>query len=375
MRLLALVTDAFGGSGGIARYNQNLMLALAQSAHVSEIVVLPRFAEAVPDLPAKVRQLGPSAGRIAWSARGLALAAQRGVDAVFCGHLNAAPLAAAIAGLRRAPLWVQVHGVDAWERRGVAHRRALRSAALVTSVSRYTRSRLLEWAELPPHRVRVLPNTVTPGYPPRRPRRNDLMARLGLTGRRVILTVGRLSASERYKGHDRLIAALPEIVARVHDAAYLIVGSGDDQPRLERLAQAAGVDDRVVFAGRVAEPELPDYFALADVFAMPSTGEGFGIVFIEAAASGVPVIGGNCDGSVDALADGRIGRLVDPHAPAEIEDAVIDALLGRHPVPADSEEMRRFAFARFAAHVDALVGALVPRSHLPRRSGSATARS
>ena len=191
-----------------------------------------------------------------------------------------------------------------------------------------------------------------------------------MTGRRVILTVGRLSASERYKGHDRIIAALPGIIACVPDAAYLIVGSGDDQPRLQRLAREAGVGDRVVFAGHVPDPELPDYFGLADVFAMPSTGEGFGIAFIEAAASGVPVIGGNCDGSVDALADGRIGRLVDPHAPAEIEGAVIDALLGRHPVPADSEEMRRFAFARFAAHVDALVGALVPRPHLARRCGA-----
>jgi hypothetical protein len=72
------------------------------------------------------------------------------------------------------------------------------------------------------------------------------------------------------------------------------------------------------------------------------------------------VIGGNCDGSVDALADGHVGRLIDPNAPAEIEGAVIDALLGRHPVPAGLGEARRFAFDRFAAHVDALVG------HLPR---------
>jgi phosphatidylinositol alpha-1,6-mannosyltransferase len=358
MRLLALVTDAFGGSGGIARYNQDLMLALAQSAHVSEIVVLPRFAGPVSEVPPKVRQYAPSAGRIAWSARALALAARQRFDAVFCGHLHALPVAAAIAGLRRAPLWVQAHGVDAWQRRSAAHRRALLSAALVTSVSRYTRAAILSWADLPPHRVRVLPNTVAATYVPR-PRRNDLIARLGLAGRRVILTVGRLSALERYKGHDRIVAALPAIAARVPDAAYLIVGSGDDQPRLEGLAHEAGVGDRVVFAGQVPDAELADYFALAHVLAMPSTGEGFGIVFLEAAASGLAVIGGNCDGSVDALADGRIGRLIDPHAPAEIEGAVIDALLGHHPVPTGAEETRRFAFSRFAAQVDVLVGSLV----------------
>jgi phosphatidylinositol alpha-1,6-mannosyltransferase len=358
MRALALVTDAFGGLGGIARYNQDLILALAQSSHVSEIVVLPRFAASVPEVPAKVRQVAPSADRVTWSARALALAARQRTDAVFCGHLNAAPLAATIAAIRRAPLWVQVHGVEAWQRRSGAHHRALLSAALVTSVSRYTRTRLLGWADLPPHRLRVLPNTVRPNQLAR-PSRNDLITRLGLADRRVILTVGRLSASERYKGHDRLILALPGIVARVPEVTYLIVGSGDDQPRLKQLAQEAGVGDRVVFAGHVPDPELPDYFALADVFAMPSTGEGFGIVFIEAAASGLPVIGGNCDGSVDALADGRIGRLINPNAPAEIEGALIDALLGHHPVPTGDEETQRFAFARFAAHVDILVGSLV----------------
>ena len=358
MRLLALVTDAFGGRGGIARYNRDLMLALAQSARVSEVVVLPRFAPGpVAEVPAKVRQVGPSPSRVTWSARALGLAARQPFDAVFCGHLYAVPVAAAIAGLRRLPLWVQVHGVDGWERRGAVDRRAVGSATLVTSVSRYTRAQILSWSDIAPHRVRVLPNTVAATYAPR-PRRDDLVARLGLGGRRVILTVGRLSALERYKGHDRLIGALAGIIARVPDAAYLIVGSGDDQARLERLARRTGVHDRMVFAGQVTDAELPDYFALADVFAMPSTGEGFGIAFLEAAAAGLPVIGGNRDGSVDALADGRIGRLVDPHAPAEVEGAVIDALLGRHPVPAGAEEARRFAFARFAAHVDDLVGTL-----------------
>jgi phosphatidylinositol alpha-1,6-mannosyltransferase len=150
----------------------------------------------------------PSASRVAWSARALALAARQRFDAVFCGHLYAAPVAAAIASLRRVPLWVQVHGVDAWQRRSAANHRALLSAALVTSVSRYTRAQLLSWSDIPPHRVRVLPNTVAATYVPH-PRRDDLIARLGLAGRRVILTVGRLSALERYKGHDRLIAACP----------------------------------------------------------------------------------------------------------------------------------------------------------------------
>ena len=111
----------------------------------------------------------------------------------------------------------------------------------------------------------------------------------------------------------------------------------------------------MVFAGQVADAELADYFALADVFAMPSTGEGFGIVFLEAAASGLPVIGGNRDGSVDALAEGRIGRLVDPHSREDIEAAVVEALEGRH------RALRRGAALLVSAvciHVDELVRTL-----------------
>jgi phosphatidyl-myo-inositol dimannoside synthase len=357
MRLLALLTDGFGANGGIARYNQDLMGALSQSTLVSNVLVLPRFAASSATRPAKVRQLMPSPCRAAWSARALVLAARRRFDAVFCGHLNAVPLAAAIARLQRVPLWVQVHGIEGWRRRGPSHRHGLAAATLVTCVSRYTRARLLAWADVPAHSVRVLPNTVAANYAPRRPR-TDLVARHGLAGRRIILTVGRFSAAERYKGHDRVIAALPGILARVPDAAYLIVGSGDDRPRLESLAREAGIADRVVFAGWVPDAELADYFALAHVFAMPSTGEGFGIVFLEAAASGLPVIGCNRDGSVDALAEGRIGRLVDPHEPKEIEAAVIDALCGRHPAPAAAEEIRRFTFPAFAAHVHDLVRSL-----------------
>jgi phosphatidylinositol alpha-1,6-mannosyltransferase len=358
MRLLALLTDGFGAGGGIARYNQALMGALSHSALVSDVLVLPRFAASSAATPAKVHQLKPSPGRAAWIARALALAARRPLDAVFCGHLNAVPLAAAIARLQRAPLWVQVHGIEAWQRRGPWHRHGLAAATLVTCVSRYTRDGLLAWANVPPHSVRVLPNTVASNYAPRRPRA-DLIARHGLTGRRIILTVGRLSASERYKGHDRLITALPGILAHVPDVAYLIVGSGDDRPRLESLAREAGIPDRVVFGGWVPDAELADYFALAHVFAMPSTGEGFGIVFLEAAASGLPVIGCNSGGSVDALAEGFIGRLVDPHEPEEIKAAVIDALCGRHPTPAAAEETLRFAFPAFAAHVHELVRSIV----------------
>lgn len=292
------------------------------------------------------------AGSARWSSNAAVLAFSTRFDVILCGHLNFMSLAATLAKLGSAKLWLQTHGIEAWAPRGAFARRSLAACDLVTCVSRYTRSRLLEWSDIAPERVRVLPNTVRAGFAPR-PRRAELVERHGLAGRRVVTTVGRLAGAERYKGHDRLIRALPGILARRSDAAYLIVGSGDDEPRLRALAQAAGVARHVVFAGEVAADELPDYFALADVFAMPSTGEGFGIVFLEAAACGLPVIGGNADGSRDALADGAIGRLIDPLSQDELADAVVAGLEGR--LPHDPAAVQRFDFTNFAEHVNELV--------------------
>jgi phosphatidylinositol alpha-1,6-mannosyltransferase len=235
------------------------------------------------------------------------------------------PLAAIIAKFARARLWIQVHGVEAWRESSWLDRRSVETAALITSVSRHTRRRLLEWAGIDPARVKVLPNTVDARYGPG-PKPDHLLKRHAVGARKVLLTVSRLAASERYKGHDRVIRVLPRLVSERPDILYLIVGDGDDRPRLEMLAAEFGVAERVRFIGRVSPEELPDYFRLADVFVMPSTGEGFGIVFLEALATGTHVIAGNQDGSRDALCDGALGTLVDPDNDADLASAIGAAL-------------------------------------------------
>jgi phosphatidylinositol alpha-1,6-mannosyltransferase len=347
-----LITDGFGSAGGIGQYNRDLMTALSESDCVTSVLALPRFG--IPDAPIadKVTQLRPLQSAAAFSARTLQLAVSRRFDAVFCGHLYMAPLAATVSRMINRPLWLQVHGIEAWPRPGIALRKATAMAQLVTSVSRYTRRQLLQWSDIAPERVRVLPNTVAAGFQPRL-RSADLAARLGLTGRRIVLTVGRMSSSERYKGHERVMAALPQVAQRHPNIAYLVVGGGDDVPRLSALAHSSGNGSRVVFTGAVPEDELADYFALADVFAMPSTGEGFGIVFLQAAASGLPVIGSNSDGSCDALADGRIGPTLDPDDPAALVSAIVDSIEGR--VETAATRVQSFSFRNYACHVDELI--------------------
>jgi phosphatidylinositol alpha-1,6-mannosyltransferase len=262
------------------------------------------------------------------------------------------PLAAMISETLQKPMWLQLHGIEAWERPGRLVRATAEKATVVTAVSRYTRHRFLEWANIAPERVRVLPNTYRPQFASGL-KRDDLAEHYKLRGRRVLLTVSRLAASERYKGHERVIRVLPRVLERSPDVVYFVVGDGDDRQHLEQMAQKAGIAHAMRFAGHVPHQELPDYFRLADVFVMPSTGEGFGIVFLEAAAAGLPVIGGNRDGSVDALVDGMIGTIVDPHQQVDLTEAICAALSGA--APKDKTAYQRFSACNFGCHVHELV--------------------
>lgn len=299
--LLALATDAWGGRGGIAQYNRDFLGAIAPA---TALRILPRHApDPVTDLPVGAIQAPPRPGRWRFAALAVLDALRHRPGVVFCGHLYMAPLAAVIARLSRARLVVQAHGIEAWPRPSRSVRWATEQADLVLAVSRYTRAQVLSWAAIDPERVAVLPNTVGERFTPGD--RGEARRRFGLGAQRVLLTLGRLAASERYKGHDRVIEALPSMVAAGHDVLYLVGGEGDDRARLESLACAAGVGDRVRFLGGVAGSDLPDLYRAADVFVMPSTGEGFGIAFLEAMACGTPAVGLSAKGDSDALAPMR----------------------------------------------------------------------
>jgi phosphatidylinositol alpha-1,6-mannosyltransferase len=137
------------------------------------------------------------------------LALQQGpFDVVFCGHVYMAPIAWGVARLIGARFWLQTHGADIWKTRPALLRRTIEAADMVTTVSRGTRDSLLGWVDLPPHRVRVLPDTVQDKFVPG-PVSEALRDRLKLGPGPILLTVGRLSAGERYKGHEQVFGVLP----------------------------------------------------------------------------------------------------------------------------------------------------------------------
>ena len=226
---------------------------------------------------------------------------------------------------------IYVHGeevsiTDSYDSAGTRRRTALGRADAVVAVSRFAREAVVRLMGQESGKVALIPNGVDLArFTPRAPR-PDLVARYGLAGRRVLLTVGRLS--ER-KGMDRVIEALPRLRDEIPELVYLLVGEGPFRPRLEALAAALGVADAVIFAGAVPPEELVDHYALADAFIMANRTlengdtEGFGLVFLEANACAVPVIAGCAGGSVDAVADGVNGLVVDGTQCAPIAAAVL----------------------------------------------------
>jgi len=356
--MLAIVTDAFGGRGGIAQYNRDFLGVLAENSVMPTITVLPRHAPDLPVLPERIEQAPPRPGWISYSTAALRAALLRRFDLVFCGHLFMAPLAALIARLHGAKLIVQTHGIEVSRRPSRSQRTALEAADLVLCVSRHTRSAVLSWAAIAPERVLVVPDTVRDVFTPGDGSTERVA--LALEGRRVLLTVGRMDSRERYKGHDRVIAAIPSLVTKGHDICYVVVGEGADQIRLEAIARDAGVSERVRFLGHVELQRLVEIYRMADLFIMPSTGEGFGVAFLEAMASGTPALGLGVGGAKDALADGELGTTA-----SEAELPATIARLLDEPKP-DSGALAiavrsRFGRETFAANTRAALNRLMER--------------
>jgi phosphatidyl-myo-inositol dimannoside synthase len=211
-------------------------------------------------------------------------------------------------------------------------RRRFAQADRIFAVSAATAAELCRIFDINPQRVTVLPNGVDLGRFNPLPPDEALRTQLRLTGKRVLITVSRLMPR---KGIDRMIEALPAIAAAIPDVHYLVIGDGDQREELRRLAAACNLTDRITFAGEVPQEQVPRYLALAELFVMPNrrlpNGEedGFGLVFLEANACGLPVIGGRAGGVPEVIVHGQTGLLVDGTSVPDISAAVVRVLTDR----------------------------------------------
>lgn len=330
---LFLFLEVFEQEGGIQSYVQDLLRSYGELGDQPPAVVfslrdrLDRSAPAFSS-PIQLRSFcypNPNVGRLKLAIALLQFLLQHRPCRVFCGHVYLSPLVALYCIPLRVPYTVLTYGKEVWDPLPPQLRLALRQASQIWTISRYTRDRACAANQLLPDQFRLLPCCVdgdrfSPGL-----KSAALLEHYRLTGAMVLLTVARLWAGDRYKGVDVTIRALAAIAQVIPTVKYLVIGRGDDQPRLAALAQALQVADRVVFAGFVPSVDLPDHYRLADGYVMPSQ-EGFGVVYLEAMACGVPVLAGNADGSADPLQDGLLGWRVDSSSPAAVASACIEML-------------------------------------------------
>ena len=359
MRFLAIVPEAFGGFGGIAVYNRDLLTALAESPFCEKVTVLPRLIrQAVTTPPLRIELLGKAANsRLRYVCELLRVLSRRErYDVVLCGHINLLPLAVIASRLMGAKHVLVIYGIDAWTPTGRRlSDRLVACTDLIISISRFTKQRFLSWSSVEDNQVRLLPNAIHLEDYGTGEKPHYLEQRYGLEGRKVLMTLARLQQSEQQKGLDEMLEILPELLAEEKNLSYLIAGDGDDRQRLERKAILLGVDKHVVFAGRVPEAEKADHYRVADVFVMPGRQEGFGFVFLEAMASGIPVVASSLDGSREAVLDGELGELADPDDRQALKAAIRRALRRPRQIP---DGLTFFSYERFRERLHDIIGSL-----------------
>jgi len=354
VRILFLVPELFNGKGGIQVFNNYLVKALLELGHTLSIVSINdtnpssciMYPESNSFLTSHLLNITPCARKKPM----FVLTTFKQVlsfkpDLILCGHVNFSPLCMMIYRIFKIPYFTFTYGVDVWNL-NVLKLIGLKHSKGIVTISKYTNGVILEQLKnYSDDRIFMLYPTIVPERFKPGPKPEYLMKRWNIKkDNKIILTVARLSKTEKYKGYDKVIQSLPQIMKEITPSPlmgedkgegeiipslkYILVGSGDDLPRIKSLIRELQLEDHVILPGFVSDEEVVDYYNLCDVFVMPSKKEGFGIVFLEALACGKPVICGNKDGSVDAVLNGELGLLVDPDNVDEIAKAIVNVLKG-----------------------------------------------
>ena len=250
-------------------------------------------------------------------------------DTVVLGHINLAIIGYFIKLFYTGKkLLVMAHGIEVWDELPYFKRSVLKKSDMILAVSNFTKTKLIAQHNIKQNKVTIFYNTIDPFFEkPVSYSKNELLkSRYTIKEDDFVLfTLTRLSGTEKYKGYSLVIKALPELKKIIPNIKYIIAGRADEAETntIQSLSNELKLNDTLTLAGYIKEEELINHYTTSDVFIMPSQKEGFGIVFIEAMACGLPVIGGNKDGSVDALQEGKLGTLINPDSLSEISESIL----------------------------------------------------
>ncbi|MCW6051630.1 glycosyltransferase family 4 protein [Lyngbya sp. CCAP 1446/10] len=332
--------EIFSSEGGIQSYVRDILkayvslTAAANSPPQAQVLLLRDSPDCKNPYQSKnikfyyLKTDRPWLGRLKFATILLNCLVQKRPQRVFCGHINLAPLIQTLCRSLGIPYTILTYGKEVWEPLAPKYQTAMRQADSIWTISRYTRDRTCQINNLNPEKFPIVPCTVDGNIFTIGPKSQHLLKQYNLINAKILITVARLRSHDSYKGIDVTIQALPEIAKSFPNVKYLVIGRGDDRPRLAKIAQDLGVAEKVIFAGFVPTADLAAHYQLADAYVMPSQ-EGFGIAYLEALACGVPVLAGDADGSADPLQDGKLGWRVPHRDSAAVAVACVEILRGQ----------------------------------------------
>ena len=253
-------------------------------------------------------------------------------DVIIISHVNLALIGLLVKKINpNCKVWLIAHGIEVWRPLSKMKNLFLKTCDKIICVSNFTKQQMISRHNTEPAICTVLNNAVDPfmKLPEAFTKPADLLKRYRLSGNDPILfTLTRLAYTEQYKGHDQVIKAISKLKLKFPGIKYILAGQYDhkEEIRIQKLISEHKVDEQVILTGFIEENELTAHFLLADLFVLPSKKEGFGIVFIEALACGLPVVCGNQDGSIDAICNGELGVAINPDDIDELEEAITNSL-------------------------------------------------
>ncbi len=259
----------------------------------------------------------------------------KNADIVLVSHINLAFVGILIKLFYpKIKIGLMAHGIEIWDGQSIHKKYFMNICSRLLAVSRFTAEKLKTVHGIKSIKIHVLSNCLDPFFeiPTIFEKPNYLLERYKLQiDQPVFLTVTRISSKEKYKGYDSIIDIIAQLKNEFPMIRYLLAGKYDEieRIRIQGLINSRNLTEEVLLPGFIKEKEIIDHFLLADTFVMPSKKEGFGIVFIEAAACGTTVIAGNKDGSVEALLNGEIGELVDPDDKLMLKETMRKTLINK----------------------------------------------
>ncbi|WP_183578629.1 glycosyltransferase family 4 protein [Mucilaginibacter sp. X5P1] len=334
-KIMLFSLQTFSTTGGIQKMTRTLAHSLYHAAKENNwdfkmFAAYDADHDLMPQYLPSANFRGFNSNRVSFGLQSLKKAAK--ADVIILSHINLSFIGVITKIINpKCEVWLIAHGIEVWRPLSKLKKTLLSKCDKIISVSNFTRQQVINMHNADAAKCLVLNNAIDPfmKLPNTFSKPQHLLARYGLTGNEpLIFTLTRLAASEQYKGHEQVIRAVSNLKNKFPAIKYMLAGQYDTEEgiRIKELIAANNVQEQVILTGFVAEKELSDHFLLADLFVLPSKKEGFGIVFIEALACGLPVICGNADGSIDAIRNGELGKAIDVNNVTELEEAITESL-------------------------------------------------